>query len=100
MITVEIHSDDYKYSTDFDATPWAEDASDEAILELVACDYRSDYAADAVAQGVDDPFIKQVLDYAQMTEDMGYEVSVNEEELLVWLKDNRKSLWLLIMDND
>ena len=44
MIRAEVHSDDYAATAKFDAAPWFEQATDEAIEQLAKCDYGGDCA--------------------------------------------------------
>ena len=88
MISAEIHSDDFRFKVDFDATPWFEQATSEQIIALIKCDWRGDYAADDVATFFEDvnSKIANLLDYCRRGEgDFGFEVSVNGEEALNWL---------------
>jgi hypothetical protein len=49
MIRAEAHSNDYKVTAKFEATPWFAQASEESILQLARQEWGGDYAADAVA---------------------------------------------------
>lgn len=86
MISAEIHSDDFKFRVDFDATPWFEQATHEQIAALIRCNWRGDYAADDVATFFENvnPKIENLLDYCRRS-DFGFEVSVDAEEALKWL---------------
>lgn len=99
MISAEIHSDDYLYKADFDATKWAEQASDEDILALVSCGGRGDYPADEVAEWEDDhsTTVREVFNYVAKHGSIGFEVSVNMDELKEWLKINRPDVWNVVL---
>lgn len=97
MIRAEVHDDDFKISSMFDATPWFEQASNQEILELAQINWRGGIAADCVAEffegrnvgaphTVDDVFnMISVLD-------IGYEVSIEPCDAMSWVKKNRPHL--------
>lgn len=93
MIRAETHSDDFVFEVAFDAIPFFEQASVEQIVELAKCEWRGDYPADAVAQhvqnlpGYEDVAI--VLDYTTRKREMGFEVSVDANDAMRWLRANR-----------
>ena len=96
-ITAECHSDDYLYQVEFDAKPWFEKATPEEIANLIECNWRGDYPADDVALYMKQfvPKLQVLLEYVTavgMYRDMGFEVSVNEDEALIWLKKNRPEI--------
>ncbi len=86
MISAEIHSDDFVFKVKFDAVPWFEQATYEEVAALIKCDWRGDYAADAVAKFFEDtnPEIETLLHYCREN-DFGFEVSIDEKEALKWL---------------
>jgi hypothetical protein len=97
-IQAEVHSDDFCMQTQFDSLPWFEQASDEEILELIACNWRGDYPADNVAHFIssENTRVRNVLTYVEtayeVTGKIGFEVSVNDDDALVWLKQHRPHL--------
>lgn len=93
MIKAEVHSDDYKATADFDATRWFEQASDEEILELAACDWGGDYPADDVARWFEDEDseVERVFDYVD-TAGLGFECHVEVADAMDWVKANRPEL--------
>lgn len=97
MIRAEIHDDNYLASARFDATEWFEQANDEALKALIACQYRGDYAADNVAdffehQDIGEP--KTIDNVFQLCEaaDIGYEVSIEPEDAIKWIQEHRPHL--------
>ncbi len=52
IIQAEVHTDDWRNSAPFDATPWFEQSSDGEILALAAIEWVGDYEADQVSQHV------------------------------------------------
>lgn len=100
MIRAEVHSDDYRKKATFDASKWFEEASDEEILALAACDFGGDYPADAVAEWFSDsnPNVSSVLDWAADHDECGFECHVDESQAMAWLKKHRRALWLTLND--
>lgn len=100
MIRAGVQTDDHQYEIEFDATKYFEDAPDEAILNLAQVGWGGDYPADWVAEYLesDNSRIKEMLDYVRhpsvrnRPNAPGYEVHVNEEDALEWLKANRSRL--------
>jgi hypothetical protein len=72
----------------FDAVPWFEQASDEEISELAAKGWGGDYEADAVAEFIDTPEIRAIIDKGA-----GFEVHIDGPQAMVWLADNRTNLY-------
>jgi len=96
-IAAECHSDDYIYEVKFDAEEWFKQASADEIGDLILCDWRGDYPADEVALHMQqhDPRISELLTYVQKVgefKDMGFEVSVNEDDAIKWLKKHRPEI--------
>lgn len=95
-IHAEVHTDDFLIECEFDATPWFEAASDRAIVDLAACGYQNDYAADDVVLSYpNDLKPSRMLDlfhYIEIVGDIGYEVSVDDDEALSWIYANRRHL--------
>ena len=90
MIRAEVHSDDYAATAKFDAAPWFEQATDEAIEQLAACDYGGDYAADAVAEWSAKLFdaVADVFHYDELAR-CGFECHVNPDDAEAWIAANR-----------
>jgi len=97
MIRAECHSDDMAVTAKFDATPFFEEASDAELLGLVRCGFGGDYAADAVAQHLEDRAgyhtVEAVLDHARGRGDIGFECHVHAADALSWVKENRPNLF-------
>ena len=99
-IPAEAHSDDRAIEAAFDALPWFSQASDQAILDLAACEWRGDYPADDVAiwtaeddsenEGLTALFA--YLPVVRKVRDVGFECSVESGPALAWLKANRPAL--------
>jgi hypothetical protein len=94
MISAEVYSDDQKVSVTFDAVGWFEQASVKEILSLAQCGWSSDYPADQVALYYSDlnKEVGRLFWYADKV-DCGYECSVDEDQAMVWLKENRPKIW-------
>lgn len=98
-IRAEVHSDDYRYQVEFDATKWFEQASDKEIMGLAQCGWGGDYAADAVAEYFEDTLeeIAQLMNYCCATtgsrEPVGFEVKVNCDDAIAWLEQHRPDVW-------
>ena len=93
MIKANIHSDDFMMTANFDATKYFEIADDEAILELSLIDFRGDYVADEVAYYLSDfnTDISKVIEYCKLVH-TGFEVLVDEEDAMNWLKENNPEI--------
>ena len=89
-----MHSDDYVFECEFDATSWFEQASPEEIVELANCDWGGDLPADRVAQHVEDidPDVAACLDYCRRKDGVGFEVYVDEEAALQWVNENQPEI--------
>lgn len=92
VIPAEVHSDDHRHEAIFDALPWFEQASDDEIRGLAECDFGCDYAADVVAEFVEDldPDVADVFEFKDAEE--GFECNVNRPAAMNWLKENRPEL--------
>lgn len=103
MIRAEVHDDDFRTSSRFDATEWFEQASDKEILDLAKIDWRGDYAADVVAEffeghHVGTPATVDDVFQAVNVLDTGFEVSVEPEDAIRWVEKNRPHLMEQIND--
>ena len=97
MIRAECHSDDRVVEVEFDATPWFQQASDKSIIELAEIDWGLDYASDDVAEKLaeSNEEIAEMFKYisiVQRTKHMGFECTVNEDDALKWIAENRPTL--------
>ena len=97
MIRAEVHDDEFRTSARFDATAWFEQASDVEIVELAKIDWRGDQPADAVAEffeghQIGTPDTVEDVFKAVNVLDTGYEVSVEPEDAVRWVKANRPHL--------
>ena len=108
MIRAEAHSDDKAVEVNFDATPYfVKVAGDMEILNIIKCGFRGDYPTDRIAEeypdlgSVTDLQLKEMFKYIEIAgrvRDMGFEVSVEEKDLLKWVKANRPALVQPIID--
>lgn len=98
MIRANVHSDDYVYEVDFDATLFFEQATSEQLADLIECDFGGDYPADDVARHFDDENqeITTLLDYCRRKDECGFECHVNSDDAAEWLKANRPALYAKI----
>lgn len=95
MIRAEVHTDDHRYEIKFDATEYFEQVPDEPLIRLAIAGWGGDYPADWVAQFYDgyDREITKMFRYLQTPDSPGFEVHVNEEDALKWIKKNRPDLF-------
>lgn len=100
-VSAEIHSDDHVFTANFCATEFFEHASEPELLALAECGWRGDYAADAVALFMEDKDTEVAFVLASVRERQdagfdgdysGFEVSVDEEEAMAWLKAKRPAV--------
>lgn len=103
MIRAEVHDDAFRTSSRFDATEWFQQASDQEILDLAKIDWRGDYPADVVAEffdGMDVGVPSTVDDVFKAVNilDIGFEVSIEPEDALRWVKLHRPHLMDKIND--
>lgn len=95
-IPAEVHTDDNAIIVEFDAVQYFEQANDCEIVELMLCEFSSDYAADNVAIVSESWYadIGKVLSHTSPFKDMsGFECYVDEDKALAWLKANRPALY-------
>lgn len=106
MIDAEMHTDDYVFEVDFDATPWFERASDQDILELAGCDWGGDYPADGVAEELSHEHaeLREAFNYvgriAGTRRACGFEVHVDEDQAMRWLERHRVHLYAQLADEE
>ena len=94
IIRAECHSDDRVFEIRFDALPFFQRASDDAILELARCGWGGDRPADEVAYFVEalNPEIANMLAYSWHKGHVGFEAYVDPTSAASWLKQNRPVL--------
>ena len=97
-VAAEVHSDDYHVEATFNCAHFLAMASSKELQDLAACDWRGNYAADAVAEFMrdhdPDRNVAMVLDYVEATPACGFEVSVDEAAARAWLKQHRPKIEL------
>lgn len=97
-VPASVNSDDWEYDVEFDALPWLEQATDEAIEKLWECECGGDYPADEVAQFMEDrnSDIAVLLEHCRNNREMGFECHVNKEQLWAWVVTHRPDVGLLV----
>lgn len=91
MIRAECHSDDFRATAKFDATPWFQQASVEEIVDLAKVEWGGDMEADTVARhfygeaGYGD--VDGVLNATG--KGIGFECHVHGADAVEWLASNR-----------
>ncbi len=101
MIQAEAHSDDHVIEVKFDATPYFEQADDEALLQLAECGWGGDYPGDYVAQHMAEkvPDVAKLFEYLTAIADVpskkdvcGFECHVDATDAMAWIAGNRPNL--------
>lgn len=105
-VTAEVHSDDHRATTKFDAARWFMKASDNEILALAAIDWSGREEADVVAEDSRrwDVEVEAVFTYLEAANDLrnefsdsiGFEVSVDEDEAFKFLRAFRYPLFVQV----
>lgn len=104
MIHAEAYTDCRQFRVQFDATKWAEQASEKELLSLVECGFGGDYPADAVAQYMStvDANVTKLFDFLEVVsrqpltgDKNGFECNVNESDFIAWLQKNRPEIVLV-----
>lgn len=103
MIRAEVHDDEFRTTARFDATLWFEQASDKDITDLAAIGWRGDKEADAIAEflegrGLGEPDTIEEVFKACSVLDTGFEVSIEPDDAVKWVADNRPQLMETIGD--
>jgi hypothetical protein len=102
MIKAKAWTDCGQFKVEFDATKWAEQATEDAIQALAECEFSKDYAADDVAIFMADHDEKvakmfefmDVVRYQPLTGDTnGFECLVDSSDFFGWLEENKPSLF-------
>ena len=103
-IRAEVHSDDYRYTAKFDATPWFKRASEEEIIALHECDWGGDWAADYVALFFNDKAgcedVSVLFAYVRKVDGIGFECTVHDSDALNWLYRHRPVIFHRILEGD
>lgn len=101
MIRAEAWSDCQQFRIEFDATLWANQASDQALIDLGECGFRGDYPADDVVMFMADHCEKaaKLFEFLQIVQTQpyngdtnGFECAVDEDDLHTWLTIHRPHL--------
>lgn len=97
-VVARVWSDDKAFDIKFDAVPWLKEASDKDIVDLYQINFSRDYPADKVAQFMTDrdERIAGLFKYLEALHGkggMGFEVEVNADQMLLWLKLNKPRLF-------
>ena len=100
-VLAEMRSDDEHVRLDTDVTAWLAEATDDQIVDLAACGFGGDYAADDVAYGLADEQqpVAAMLDHAR-SNDVGFEVHVDQQAATQWILANRRHLMGRITGTD
>lgn len=95
-LPAEAHSDDFVVTVPFDAERWFAQASDDELVRLAREDWCNSYEADAIADFFRDAETKELFDYLDRQrggrDAPGFECSVDQEAVSVWLAENRPHL--------
>ncbi len=97
-VVARVWSDDQAFDIKFDAVPWLKEASDKDIVDLYQINFSRDYPADKVAQFMADhderiAGLFKYLEALSGKEGMGFDVEVNADQMLLWLKLNKPRLF-------
>src|SRR5438045_9016152 len=92
QVKAECHSDDHIIEVTFDAEPWFEQASDEAVVQLASCGWGNDYPADDVASFVAgmNQDVQRVFTYLKLVackrDHPGFECTVERSCAIEWIR--------------
>jgi len=97
-VVARVWSDDKVFDIKFDAVPWLKEASDKDIVDLYQINFSRDYPADKVAKFMTDrderiACLFKYLEALHGKGGMGFEVEVNADQMLLWLKLNKPRLF-------
>lgn len=94
-IKANVHTDDYVFDIEFDASPWFATANEQEILDLAECGWGGDYPADVVAEYFESSIefahgqVKRMFEYLNLISDTpkscGFECHVDEKSARGWL---------------
>ena len=99
LVRAEIHSDDRVFEVSFEASSWFVGASAGDILTLAQEEWGRCEEADAIGRRFEsNPRVATLFKYIQAKsagsrDTMGFEVTVNEIDAMVWLRQQRYGLW-------
>jgi hypothetical protein len=96
-VTARVWTDDKVFDIEFNAVEWLKQATNSGISDLYMCGFGRDYPADKVAHFMADRNIEiasmfQYLEILKGTK-IGFEVEIDAEQMLQWLKVNKPKLW-------
>lgn len=105
MIPAEVHDDECRTWSRFDATEWFQQASDAEIIALAQVKWTGDAIADQVAEffegrGVGTPETIDDVFRACNVLDCGFEVTLEADKALKWLQDNRPAVMAVLEKKD
>jgi cell pole-organizing protein PopZ len=100
MIRANAYSDCGGINVSFDATKWAEQASEKDFIDLAACGFRGDYPSDNVVifMAHFDDQVAKLFQFLEMVpvqpnrDTNGFECEVNQDDLKNWLEKNKPEL--------
>jgi len=98
LIKAECHSDDHASEVEFDAVRWFENASETEILNVAAEDWKFGYATDEIAmdEAEHNENVTAMFAYIEVrgkVETMGFGCSVDSNDAMRWLKENRPEVF-------
>ena len=96
-IDAEVHTDDRAVSHKFNAAPYFADIADKQIMDIIKCGYVGNESTDQIAleyplpeKGIEE--VMHYLNHIRQTSDMGFECSVNENDVLAWVRVHRPAM--------
>ncbi len=99
-VKAKIKTDDHVFDLVVDITDWLNQASEKEILDVVNCEFGHDYPTDSIAfflldknDDVDEMFTYLEIMSKRTHDNVGFEVDVNQEEMLEWLRENKPEIY-------
>ena len=96
-IDAEVHTDDRAVSHKFNAAPYFADITDKQIMDILRRGYSGCESTDQIAleyplpeKGIEE--VMHYLNHIRQTLDMGFECSVDEDDVLAWVRVHRPAL--------